>query len=60
MCLDYSTCIKLKSLDIICLPSEMEMEFTHTGGALIGKIERSWTNKRHDKNPVQSLIMQDF
>ena len=55
-----STCTKLKPLDIICLPSEMKMEFTHTGRALAEKIEWGQTSKSHDKNLIQSLVMQDF
>ena len=42
----YSSCqnkeapeILVKPLNIICLPSEIEMEFTHTDGAPDGKIE---------------------
>ena len=51
------TYTKLKPLDIIYLPSEMKMKFTHTGRAPAGKIEWSQTNKSHDKNPIQSLII---
>ena len=54
-----STCTKLKPLDIICLPSEIKMEFTHTGRAPAGEIKRGRTSKSHDKNPMLNLIIQD-
>ena len=53
------TCTKLKPLDIIYLPLETEVEVTHTGRALAGKIEWGQISKSPNKNPKQSLIMQD-
>ena len=37
----------------------MEIEFIHTGGVPVGKIERGKISKSHNKNLVQSLIIQD-
>ena len=52
---DDATCIQLRSLDIICLPSEI----THTGEAPAEKIEIGHTSTATDKDLMQDLIMQD-
>ena len=56
-----STYVKLKPLEIICLPrTEMKMEVTHTGVIITEKNRWGQTNRSYSKGPMLVLSCKIF